>query len=328
MNKFFKIIRRLYTRPVEVFNNIFIRPKLNDEQVLGKFYQLSTQYDQTFSLFSAIGALERGSNGYSWDSWSGKIRSVFLNGVNLAFLSQPLIRFTMVLGGRGNAVHDAQLRIVSCLEIFGEETTKNLLIEDYIGLPIISDAKFMTSANRAHHASHLAYYYKLMGRNVWDSISIVEWGGGYGNMARIIRRMNPKITYTIVDLPELLSLQYVYLGSIEGIENVNIVASEGDTIASGKINLISSELLLSDRFLLSCDLFISTWAITECPAYIQEFVNEKEYFNAEDVFIASRIDENNRLQSLISQKVMNKLTVPYLNEHHEYWAINRHDASA
>ena len=94
MNKFFKIIRRLYTRAVEVFNNIVIRPKLNDEQVLGKFYQLSTQYDQTFSLFSAIGALERGSNGYSWDSWSGKIRSVFLNGVHLAFLSQPLIRFS------------------------------------------------------------------------------------------------------------------------------------------------------------------------------------------------------------------------------------------
>lgn len=77
MNKFFKIIRRLYTRAVEVFNNIVIRPKLNDEQVLGKFYQLSTQYDQTFSLFSAIGALERGSNGYSWDSWSGT-REVFL----------------------------------------------------------------------------------------------------------------------------------------------------------------------------------------------------------------------------------------------------------
>ena len=149
--------------------------------------------------------------------------------------------------------------------------------------------------------------------------TIVEWGGGYGNMARIIRRMNPSITYIIVDLPELLSLQYVYLGSLEGADIINIITSVKDVVVAGKINLISSELLLAGQFQLNCHAFISTWALTECPEYIQQFVSDKSFFSAKDVFIASRIDENNHLRKL----ACNKFPVPDLQGNHEYWAITK-----
>ena len=120
-------------------------------------------------------------------------------------------------------------------------------------------------------------------------------------------------------MPELLSLQYVYLGSLEGADIINIITSDKDVVVAGKINLISSELLLAGQFQLNCDAFISTWALTECPEYIQQFVSDKSFFSAKDVFIASRIDENNHLRKL----PCSKFPVPDLKGHHEYWAITK-----
>ncbi len=234
----------------------------------------------------------------------------------------------MVLAGKGGGMHPTRVRIAVCRKILGDETAKKLLLEDFVGLPIISDAQFMTSANRAHHASHLAYYAKLTGKKFWDANSVVEWGGGYGNMARIVRRLNPTMTYVIVDLPELLALQYVYLGTLEGLANINIVASERDSVAIGKINLIPSELLLAEKFRLKCEAFISTWALTECPRYIQQYVREKKFFSAKEVFIASHIDDNNFLVDFAEQEKARKLAVPNLRGRHEYWAIDAENFSS
>ena len=312
-----RLVQRLYTLPAIIYRNIFVRPRLKNGIVKARFSQLSTQYAQVFSRFNGIDALDRASDGYSWDSWSGKIRGAFEKGVSIGFLTNRLISFTMVFADRGWDAKATQIRISACREILGDEISKQLLLEDYVGLPIISDKKFMTSANRAHHSCHLAYFYKLAGKHFWYADTIVEFGGGYGSMARIIRRMNPQTTYIIVDLPELLSLQYVYLGSLEGADEIHIITSNEDVVVTGKVNLISSELLLAGKFELNCDAFISTWALTECPEYIQNFVSEKSFFSAKDVFIASRIDENNHLSEL----ACNKTPVPDLKGNHEYWVI-------
>jgi hypothetical protein len=313
-------MRRALTLPAQVFSGVFVRSKLKNKLVLDRFSQLHNEYDHVFSQFNGVASLDRSSDGYSWDSWSGKIRQAFQNGVRIDFLAHPLICFTMVYYGRDWNVQSTKNRSSICKDTFGEDEARRLLIEDYIGLPVISDLQFLTSSNRAHHGCHLAYFYKLSGNKIWSANTIVEWGGGYGNMARIIRRMNPNITYIIVDLPELLALQYVYLGSLEGADKINVVASDKDLILANKVNLVSSELLLADRFEIKCDAFISTWALTECPEYIQKYVTDKFYFSAKDVYIASRIDENNHLARFTTSNI-SKSAVPDLNGNHEYWAI-------
>lgn len=318
-----RISRRVFTLPAIIYSNIFLRPRLKDNLVQNRFAKINTQYAKVLSRFDSIKELDRSSDGYSWDSWTGKIRDAFKNGVSTNFLANRLISFTMVFGGRSLDIDSTKKRISSCREILGDATTKQLLLEDYVGLPIISDAKFMTSANRAHHSCHLAYFYKLTGKQIWHVNTIIEWGGGYGSMARIIRRMNPNLTYIIVDLPELLSLEYVYLGSIEGVDKINIITSNKDHVITGSINLISSELLLTEQIQINCDAFISTWALTECPKYIQKFVHGKYFFSAKDVFIASCIDENNHLRKLANQNIINRVAVPDLNGNNEYWSIKQ-----
>jgi hypothetical protein len=322
MNKIINKLLRSFNRPIEIINNIFILPKLREKNVQNRFIYLCKQYSKVFSNFNSIETLERGSNGYSWDSWSGKIRSAFKKEVPLGFLSHPLIAYTMVLAGKGGAIQETRMRIAACSEILGIETTKSLLLEDFVGLPIISNSEFITSANRAHHSSHLAYYYKLTNKYLWQLGSIVEWGGGYGNMARILRRMNASLTYIIVDLPELLSLQYVYLASLEGEENINIITSKESSIITGKVNLVSSEFLMAGNYQIVCDAFISTWALTECPKYIQQYVSNNNFFNAREVFIASYIDDNNHLVGIDKQYCLQKLPIPFLTGNHEYWAFS------
>lgn len=312
-------MRKIYERILELCFTFLLRRKLISRSVQKRFQELSEQYADIFSIFNATAELERGSEGYSWDTWSGKIRKTFKDRVDLGFLHQPLLRFTMVFGGRGAAVQETSARVDICIEIFGEQMSRELLIEDYVGLPIISNSKFLTSANCAHHTSHLAHYTKLTEQYVWNANSVIEWGGGYGSMARIIRRMNPGITYIIVDLPELLALQYIYLGSLEGADCVHIIQGTDDTVIPGKINLVSSDLILSDALQIDCELFITTWALTECPKYMQEFVASKKFFSAQSIFIASLIDNNNILIDKMNQGNLIRIKVPYLNGQHEYW---------
>jgi len=319
--KILKLIWFLYKTPSILYRRFIILQRLNNSLFKSRFNRLNSQYAEVFSSFNVINSLDRSSNGYSWDSWSGKIRSSFENGVNIGFLNNHLIAFTMVFIDRGWSSKATKIRISACKDIFGNKISEQLLLEDYIGLPTISNSKFMTSANRAHHSSHLAYFYRLSGKYFWAANTIVEFGGGYGNMARIIRRMNPQATYIIIDLPELLSLQYVYLGSLEGDNAINIINSDKLSIIAGKINLISSELLIAANFQLKCDAFISTWALTECPEYIQQYVNKNSFFSAKNVFIASCIDQNNYLKKLVDDRILKRIRVPDLNDIHEYWLI-------
>lgn len=259
---------------------------------------------------------------YDWGGWSGRIRSTFNTGVPLDFLSHPTIAYTMVFARRGG-ISLAKERQKVVVEVFGLEIAKKLLLEDYIGMQIITDREFLTSANRSHHASHLAYYTQSRKRNFWDSDSIIEWGGGYGNMARIIRNMNPGITYTIIDLPELLALQYVYLTSVEGEGCINVNNVQDQIrIVPGKINLISSHHLYNRDIELKCDGFLSTWAITKSPRNAQSYVMSKKLFNANHLLLGSKIDSNNHLAEVFLYMKATRVQVPtsrYVDTNHEYW---------
>ena len=138
-------------------------------------------------------------------------------------------------------------------------------------------------------------------------------------MARIIRKMSPTITYTIIDLPELLSLQYIYLGSLESEDQLNIINRDNPNIVKNKINFISSEFLVNNNVQLESESFISTWALTESPEYLQKYVSNINFFNAKKICLASHLDDNNYLNNIIDFNDIKKEKVPFLNSLDEYW---------
>ncbi len=281
----------------DLLNRALLLPQVKDQAVLDRFNGIRKDYLKLRDTLSGTAAPKGYAQnpGYGWNSWTDKIRNTFSAGVPLGFLSTPIIASTMVVGRkRGKTQADERIALVS--EVFGCETAASLLREDFPGKPNITDAVWLTSANRAHQAYHLALYKKVSGSDIASVPVVLEWGAGYGNMARLVKRLNPGATYIIIDLPELLALQYVYLYSILGASALNPVCG-ASAIVEGKINFVPYSAVIGKKVRLECSGFISTWAITESPFEAQELVIDTKCFNAGKVLVAYAKGDGNRFEA-------------------------------
>jgi len=150
-------------------------------------------------------------------------------------------------------------------------------------LPLLS-----SSGNRIHHLYHLAHFEDVSGKNFSDYDTIIELGGGYGSMARLIYNSGFTGEYIIHDFPEFNSLQNLYLEETreEGaVENIRFTSNidDLDTIrADAKIlfiamwSLSETPVEFRDTFLKKINSFVDTYYI----AYQKNFsgTDNVEYF--------------------------------------------------
>lgn len=101
--------------------------------------------------------------------------------------------------------------------------------------------------NMAYSLAQLVEHYKLDLRK-FDKI--VEFGGGYGCMAKLIHNLGFKGEYTIFDMPEVLALQKYYLNS----NNLNT-----------GFKFVEKTEELSEP-----DIFIATWSLSESPISVRD----------------------------------------------------------
>ena len=291
------------------------RLRLRDAEVMRRYHRLAPRYAEVCNRMLGPRGVDGPLNaGYDWGSWSAGVRKSFERGVPFRFLAHPVLRQTMVYARR-RGMRSTAYRTGVVAEIYGDEVASRLLREDALGGPTITTLRYLTSANRAHHAMHLAEYRRVTQRDFWGASSFVEWGGGYGNMARLIRRMRPDATYTIIDLPELCALQYVYLGSLEGEDAVHVFDG---TVRPGRINLMSTY----ERAPVRAEAFISTWALTESPAAAQREVAAADFFGADRVLMASNCNEYNVLSDGAAALGLRRVPIASragLSPGNEYW---------
>jgi hypothetical protein len=119
--------------------------------------------------------------------------------------------------------------------------------EDLIGYPVLQPHMPTTSDAIIQQALFLALWEKQSGRRVDSLSSILEFGGGYGSLARFAYRMGFRGRYYIYDLPEFCLLQQFFLAALE-IPNVTCI----NDLASIPANL-------------SPELFIAMWSLSETP---------------------------------------------------------------
>ncbi|MEQ9363130.1 MAG: hypothetical protein RIF32_02750 [Leptospirales bacterium] len=142
------------------------------------------------------------------------------------------------------------------------------LREDPIGSPDTLIVHPQTSGNLVHHEYHLVRFEREQRIRLSDFPFILEFGGGYGSLCRLIARRNFGGIYVIFDLPEFSLLQRYFLKSL------NIQVNEPDSLASGKngVYLLSAEQDLETLLASKTDksLFIGTWSISETPLEFRE----------------------------------------------------------
>ncbi len=116
---------------------------------------------------------------------------------------------------------------------------------------------------------------------------VVEFGGGYGNLARIAKMCIPDITYLIIDLPEICAIQSLYLNlSLPGSTKTHLKAPSH--FEPGFIHIVPV-YLLNEINIKNSDVFVSTFAITESTLFSQNIVANKNFFGASLCFIVGLV---------------------------------------
>jgi hypothetical protein len=201
------------------------------------------------------------------------------------FLRHPAIAFQMFVSDRHLAAELPYVR-----ERLEDAAA---LCEPAVGGPPrvrLADPPVATSSNTVHHLHHLLRYEDATGRRVADAGTIVEWGAGYGNLARILAgRHGGAPTCVLVDTPLFSCLQWLYLASVLGEERVVLHERAPARPAPRRINVVP--LGLAATLEVAADLFVSTWALNESTRAAQDLVVGRGWFGARSLLLAMHLGD-------------------------------------
>lgn len=215
-----------------------------------------------------------------WGSYLGRCEEELLPHPPFNFLRLPVIAETMFVDNREDWL-DREIEYLE--QVLRPAELTRVLHEDSVGAPRVAAPRYRTSHNSVHHLFHLLRYSEAKAVDLASCRSVVEWGGGYGNLAKLYRRLvGTDHSYVIVDVPIFSVLQFVYLTSV-GID-VRLVTPAAKEIDPGVVNLVPLTLLSAVD--IEADLFISTWGLSESSAEAQHEVTSRGWFGASRRLIA------------------------------------------
>ena len=146
---------------------------------------------------------------------------------------------------------------------------KKLLLENNVGNPIRYFLYPKASGNKIFQTYHLKKYEEYCGIRIKNFSNVVEFGGGYGNMAVTFCRINSKVKFTIFDTFEVNLLQYYYLKRL----NLNVKINDYKKKINN-INLVNSIKILKKKEKpvqkKEKKLLIANWSISETPLSLRK----------------------------------------------------------
>lgn len=196
------------------------------------------------------------------------------------FLRHPAIRYQMFVDDH---VLPHELPFVRS-RLAGDD----LLAEDAVGEPptvALPERRVRTSSNTVHQLHHLLRYEQASGRRVRDQKTVVEWGGGFGSLMRLLVRLhagNP--TCVLFDTPTFSALQWLYLAAVLGEDRVVLHSTAPVRAVDGCVNVVPVGLVKQTH--VNADLFISNWALNESTPTAQQDVLSRNWFDADSLLLA------------------------------------------
>ena len=254
-----------------------------------------------------------------WKYYNKKLEKSFLSS-GFSFLRNPVIRTSMFINRRGKLLKEEVNYLETNVE---KEELKQILEEESVGNPVLLNSKYLTSHSVVNVFYHLVLFSNKTQKSIEDFQTIVEWGGGYGNLCRIFMKLKSfNCTYTLIDLPLFSCIQWIYLSSVFGEDKVNLIKNSKCKLKKGKINILP--LCFLKNFKLDSDFFISTWGLSESSKYSQDYVKENNFFNAKHFLLgftetSTRIPTGGRMIELFKNKNLD--IFPVKNQERNYYAF-------
>ena len=176
-------------------------------------------------------------------------------------------------------------------KIYNLDNIKKYLVDDYVGTPYINSIHYKSTLIRLQHLYQISIFYKLTGINLLSNKKrIIEFGGGYGDLANLIYKSNlDKPTYIIIDLPVLSKIQFLYLKSIYN-DNVFLISDINMDIKNDAINIVPLNLV--DIINMDNSIFWATYSLTESNFNVLNILKKKNFFGSEHYFIAYQTEND------------------------------------
>lgn len=149
---------------------------------------------------------------------------------------------------------------------------REAIMESPVGHPIPYWKYPCTSGNMIHHAYHIAQFEQKTGMYINSMDLILEFGGGYGGMCRLLRNLGFEGQHIIFDLPPFSALQKFFLNSV----GIRVGSADSFKISTDGVICIS-DLEQLKAILSNCNgrrdsMFIATWSISEVPVNVRKSV--------------------------------------------------------
>ena len=220
-----------------------------------------------------------------WLNFRTQIQDYVMGPTQKDFLNENLFHITMLRMG----ITNIQKYETSFLNNSVSKRTLNLLHRfkesDILTIPK-ECTEFSCTANSLGQMFYVARVFETL-EDPETVQTIVEFGGGFGNLAHVFCSILPKTTYVIFDVPEMLALQHIYLKGSMPDRTINVIINPDQAIEPGSINLIPSAFCQNIN--LSTDLFISTFALSETSEFMQECIIRKRFYDAQMCYITGQI---------------------------------------
>jgi hypothetical protein len=206
-----------------------------------------------------------------WVEVCRRLARLFLERDPREFLRWPIIQETTCVSQSPSIL--SELRLLRT----GEWARwSDAISEDWVGSPPPYFAYPATSGNAIRQAYHLRMLEDRTGCDVRRLDKIFEFGGGYGGMCRVARRLGFRGRYVIFDLPLFCALQRYYLQS----NRISVTDDEQNGTATACVSDIEAlRPLIKDA---RTSLFLATWSLSEAPVALRkeilDLVSDFDYF--------------------------------------------------
>ena len=183
---------------------------------------------------------------------------------------------------------DQYLKYIFSREDMLTERLRKGSVESRIGKPYLeyTAGNIVYSTNTIEHL----YYLARLIRNTDSRLpkSVVELGGGFGNLARLVEVLSPNTTYVVIDYPEALAV--VYLNLRLNLRELPIVFHKStiNNILPGAVNLVPLWLVEELRF--RPDLFLSTFALSEAGEELTKLLADRAFLECDRIYLMGSID--------------------------------------
>ena len=229
--------------------------------------------------------------GYNTSTFMTEMWSEHLEYIKKHFFEEPynlfhhdIIRYAMYLTA-GNELAKKQISYLE--KSYSEKILNFYLPEIQTFEHVISNSKYNCSESRIQHLTHLTFAQDKLKIKLNQLNSFVEFGGGYGGMTSLIKRINPNSTILVIDFPIMLLVQMYYYYPIHK-ENINIMDNNNNNIIEGKINLCPINIVKDINF-NPFDLFIATWSLSESNKKTNDIIlNELNLFDSKNILYGYR----------------------------------------